>query len=232
MENDNSKKDFFRYVFYLEEDAKFELMNTVQFSIMALVPVIIFSKLLDKYVPKPDETKSNIEISAELLIQILVLVFGVFFSIRMVTFFPTYSGVEYGKINELGVMLSIIFIVLMLDDLLVDKINFMSERLHNLWEGKPDKKHISKASKVTVKPGEGHLTSNKYSSHNDNNTTQINQLPVMESQVNSQALSQQMPNFNNMYRQDTNSNSAPSSMDDLHTEPIAANSAFGGFSNW
>ena len=137
MDNtDASKKDFIRYMFYLEDDSKSELMNTFQFSLMSLLPIIVVSKIVDKYVPKSDDTKTIVELSAEIVIQTIVLITSVFLTIRLVKYFPTYSGVDYSKINEICVILPLLFTVCMFDDILVEKINCVSNRLVNLWEGR------------------------------------------------------------------------------------------------
>jgi hypothetical protein len=234
MDNtDASKKDFIRYMFYLEDDSKSELMNTFQFSLMSLLPIIVVSKIVDKYVPKSDDTKTIVELSAEIVIQTIVLITSVFLTIRLVKYFPTYSGVDYSKINEICVILPLLFTVCMFDDILVEKINCVSNRLVNLWEG--NSSDIQPSSKPVNTNGKA--TDVKTKATNNSNSITVpssavtHQMPTIDSSATNQSLSQQLPNYNNMYQQDSN---AAATIDDL--EPMAANDSFGGglgsFSNW
>jgi hypothetical protein len=242
MDNtDATKKDFFKHVFHFDEESKSDLMNTTQFAFLSLIPVILISKVIDKYIPKPEQSKSNLEILVELLIQIVLLIFGVFFTIRLVTFLPTYSGSEYPKMNETCIVFTLLFVICMLDDIVVEKVNFLMERVNDLWEGKSsDKNSITKTVNVNGKPVEVKITptnnNNTSSQGSGNGTTSINNLPVSDSNVNNHALSQQLPNYNNMYRQDTTPLAGaqnPGVSDDLFNEPMAANDGgVGGFSSW
>lgn len=240
--NDAPKKDFFKHVFHFDEESKNGLMNTTQFAFLSLIPVIFISKVIDKYIPKPEQSKSNLEILVELLIQIVLLIFGVFFTIRLVTYLPTYSGYEYPKINETCIVFTLLFVICMLDDIVVEKVNFLAERVNDLWEGKSsDKNSITKTVNVNGKPVEVKITptnnnNNISSQGSGNGTTSINNLPVSDSSVNNHALSQQLPNYNNMYRQDTTplvGAQTPGLGDEMYNEPMAANDAgVGGFSSW
>ena len=60
---------------------------------------------MQKYVPEADEKKGSVEILAEVLIQIIVMFIGLLMIHRIITYVPTYSGMEYPEF-------SIIFIIL------------------------------------------------------------------------------------------------------------------------
>jgi hypothetical protein len=95
MDSIDSEKNFFKYVFKFDEDSKSDLLNIVQYSFLALIPIISLNKAMNRYVPEADDNKSSIELVAEILIQILAIFFGLFLVNRIVTFVPTYSGKEY-----------------------------------------------------------------------------------------------------------------------------------------
>jgi hypothetical protein len=138
MESSNeSKKNFFKYVLNFDEDTKCEIMNIMQFSIIGVVPMILFMKLMDKYVPEIDDTKGSVEILAEIVIQILVLFVAMYFVNRIITYFPTFSGMDYPKITIFIGILSILFGFLVFDSKIKNKINILTDRLYELWEGKP-----------------------------------------------------------------------------------------------
>lgn len=222
MENNTDKKDFFRTVFYLEEDSKSQLINAFQFSFLSIIPVIILSKIIEKYAPKPDKNKSNLELFAEVVFHISALIVGVFFIIRIVTYFQTFTGIEYTSINELTILLSVILVFCTLDDILVEKIHLITGRLSDLWEGKSN----DNTDKVVTRPPK---TNPMIAVQPTTNTTPLNQLPPsIDSQATTQGLSQQLPDF-------SNNSSLPNNQDINHyiNEPIAANDSIGGaFSSW
>jgi type II secretory pathway pseudopilin PulG len=244
MENNNdiSKPDFFKHMFSLEEDSKHDLMNLTQFSFLSFIPIILLSKLIDKYIPKPDDSKSNLEIVIELIIQIILLIIGTFFTLRFVNYFPTYSGKDYCKINLNTVLFTLIFVVCMLDDIIVEKVNQLMDRAFDLYSGNSDKDSVIKTVNVNGKPVEVKITPTKKSKDDSKHvgTTSLNNLPNPPSNAQNAALAQNPPNFNNMYQQDTTplvnaSTPGSASFDDMNTEPMAANDSiggFGGFSSW
>jgi hypothetical protein len=247
MESSNeSKKNFFKYVLNFDEDTKSEVMNIMQFSIIGLVPMILFMKIMDKYVPEIDDTKGSVEILAEIIIQILVLFIAMYFVNRIITYFPTFSGMDYPKITIFIGILSILFGFLVFDSKIKNKINILTDRLYELWEGKPsDKKKMKQGNvKVSQPISQNRLSQTQPQSQmqsmpiNYNDGTSISSLPTHE-MASQQALApQQLPNYNAMYRQDNNPlvNAATPGMQEGFNEPMAANDAlggsFGGFSSW
>ena len=104
--SDDSKKNFFKHVFNFDDDSKSDMLNIIQYSLIAIIPVIILNKSMQKYVPEADEQKGNLEILAEILLQIIVMFIGLLTVHRMVTFVPTYSGMEYPEFSIIFIILS------------------------------------------------------------------------------------------------------------------------------
>jgi len=73
---DDSKKSFFKHVFNFDDDSKAELLNILQYALLAIIPVILLNKSMSKYVPESDEKKGNLEIVAEIIIQVIVMFIG------------------------------------------------------------------------------------------------------------------------------------------------------------
>ena len=90
----SSKTGFIKHVFNFEDDSKAEMLNLIQYSLLAVVPIIILNKLSQKYVPEADEEKGSFEILAEVIIQILVIFLGLLLINRIITYVPTYIGVK------------------------------------------------------------------------------------------------------------------------------------------
>ena len=69
--SDSSQKSFVKHVFNFEDDSKSEILNIIQYSLISIIPIIILNKTMSKYVPESDNKKGTLEISAEILIQII-----------------------------------------------------------------------------------------------------------------------------------------------------------------
>ena len=68
---DDSKKNFVKHVFSFDDDSKSEILNIIQYSLIALIPVVVLNKTMAKYIPEADENKGTLEIVAEVLIQVI-----------------------------------------------------------------------------------------------------------------------------------------------------------------
>jgi hypothetical protein len=255
MDNsDDSKKSFFKYVFNFEDESKSEIINLLQFSLISFIPIVLLSKLLEKYSPSKDETKGSLEITAEIIIQTIVLFIGLFFINRITMFFPTFSGENYPKINTITSVLSISLSLIFFSSNINEKINILTERINDLWEGKTDKNSKTKTvnvngKQVTVKVTQPNSQQQKQPSSMSmsssqsvyNDGTAINQLPTNDmSRAQEYSLSSQsLPNYDAMYRQDNTplvgAATPGGGTEGFMQEPMAANDAlgsWGGFSSW
>ena len=146
--NSNESKGFFKHVFNFEDDSKVEILNILQYSFIGTIPVIILNKIMQKYVPDVDDKKSSLEISAEIMIQIIVMFMGLLLIHRMITYIPTYSNSKYPEFHVVYVILAILMITMSLQTKIGEKVSVLGDRILELWNGKPlDKK---KGGKVKV----------------------------------------------------------------------------------
>jgi hypothetical protein len=146
----SSKMGFFKHVFNFDDDSKSEMLNIIQYSLIGIVPIVILNKLMQKYVPKADEQKSSMEISAEIIIQVIFVFLGILFINRIITYIPTYSGEKYPSFSVIYIVLSFLMITLSLQTKLGDKVSILYDRVVDLWEGKQDQKKGKKVTKVKV----------------------------------------------------------------------------------
>jgi hypothetical protein len=154
----------------------------------------------------------------------------------MATFLPTYSGVKYPEFSIIFIILAVLMIALSLQTKLGEKVSILTERVSELWEGKSDDKKKKKGNvKVSQPISQNGQMMNQAAMNQAIYTdgTSINSLPTSSSSNEVQ----QMPNYDAMHRQDTTPlvNAATPSMEGSYMEPMAANSAlggFGGFSAW
>ena len=249
MDNDDSKQNFFKHVFNFDDDSKSELLNIIQYALIAIIPVVILNKTIGKYVPEADDKKGSLELSAEIIIQVIVTFIGLLIIHRIVTFVPTYSKMKYPEFNIVFIILAILMITLSLQTKLGEKVSILVDRILELWDGKSDNKKTGNNKQPNVRVSQpisgqtGSITGQPMAQIANGNAmytdgTSINSLPTNDmSSGNDNSISpQQLPNYNNMTREDTTKlvNAASPGQQEGYLEPMAANSVLGGgaFSSW
>jgi hypothetical protein len=239
MDNSDDSKSFFKHVFNFDDDSKSEIMNILQYSIIAIIPIVILNKTMQKYVPEADDKKSSLEVSAEVIIQIIVMFIGLLLIHRIITFIPTYSGAKYPDFHIVYIVLAVLMITMSLQTKLGEKVSILVDRLMELWDGKTDnKKKTNKNSNGNVKvsqPISGQQSNTCGQTYSDG--TAISALPTYDVTSGGQNTMQpqQLPNYDAMYRQDTTplvGASSPGGTTEGFMEPMAANSVLGGGSSW
>lgn len=238
--SDDSNKNFFKHVFNFDDDSKTEILNIIQYAVIAIIPMVILNKSIGKYVPESDDKKGSLEISAEIVIQVIVTFIGFLIIHRIITFVPTYSGAKYPDYNVIVSILAVLMISMSLQTKLGEKVSILANRVMDLWDGKTDSK--KKNGKNTVKvsqPISGQITGQQMNNAAMSQSlytdgTAISSLPTNDIQYTSQnnMQPQQLPNYDTMYRQDTTplvgaANPTGQPMEGFG-EPMAANAVLGG----
>lgn len=231
MDSSDDTKSFFKHVFNFDDDSKGEILNILQYSLIAIIPVIILNKTMQKYVPEADDKKNSLEITAEVVIQIIVMFIGLLLIHRIITYIPTYSGTNYPEFHIVYIVLAILMITMSLQTKLGEKVSLLVDRLLELWDGKKEDKKGKKGNVKVSQPIAG--TSQMISQPPMTEGTAISSLPTFDTTQSAQ----QMPNYDAMYRQDNTPlvGAATPGMSDMGTiEPMAANSLLGGgsFGSW
>jgi hypothetical protein len=190
--------NFFNYVFNFDDENKANMINVMQYVLMALIPVIIVLKLVKHYVPEEDDSKSSFEILAEVVGQLTVIFMSIWFIDKMIRFVPTYSQINYHKFNEVNFVLPFLVILVTMQTKLGSKINILFDRVMELWNGNSGARQAPNQSNVRVsQPIAGHHVSQADYLGNSvippppqqmqvAGTTQINDLPTnhMQQQQN------------------------------------------------
>jgi hypothetical protein len=233
-DSDNSNKSFFKHVFNFDDDSKSEILNIIQYALLAIIPIVILNKSIGKYVPESDDKKGSLEITAEIVIQIIVTLMGLLLIHRTITFIPTYSNSKYPEFHVIYVILAILMITLSLQTKLGEKVSILVDRITELWNGKSEKNNKNKngsgsgnvkvSQPISGQQQVGPITGQP--GYTDG--TAISALPNYEESSTS---TQQLPNYNNMYRQDTTplvNAATPGGAEGFMNEPMAANSVLGG----
>jgi hypothetical protein len=126
---DDKKPNFFSHVFNFEDESRHDMMNIAQYSILAVILVMILNKTLDVYMPPPDAQKGTVMLSVEIMIQVIVMFLGILFLHRIIDFIPTMSGVKYAPLNVITVILPLLVILLN-----VNSNSGIGQKVSMLWE--------------------------------------------------------------------------------------------------
>ena len=237
--SDESNKNFFKHVFNFDDDSKSDILNIIQYALIAIIPIVILNKTIGKYVPEADDKKSSLEVTAEIIIQIIVTLMGLLIIHRIITFVPTYSGSKYAEFNIVYIILAILMITMSLQTRLGEKVSILVDRVVELWDGKADtKKKNGKNSVKVSQPIAGQITGQQMMNpataqalYTDG--TAISSLPTNDGGENTMQ-PQQLPNYNAMYKQDTTPlvGAATPGVSQESFGPVAASEFLGGGSSF
>jgi hypothetical protein len=241
MDSSDESKSFFKHVFNFDDDSKSEILNILQYSVIAIIPVVILNKTMQKYVPEAEDKKSSLEVTAEIVIQIIVMFIGLLLIHRIVTYIPTYSGAKYPDFHIIYIVLAILMITMSLQTKLGEKVSILVDRITELWNGKSDNKNKNGKGNVKVsQPISGQITGQPMVQGTGqityNDGTAISSLPTNEVGYGSENTMQpqQLPNYNAMYRQDTTPlvGAATPGVAQESFGPVAASEFLGGGSSF
>jgi len=157
-----TKKTFLGHVFSSSEEGKAEFLNVIQYALMAVIPIVILNKSIQRFIPEADTEKSSLEVLAEIFIQLIVMFCGIIVVHRIITYFPTYSGFKYEHLTLTNVILAFLVLVLSIQTKLGIKVNIIVDRLGELWNGssynKNDKQNVRNNVRVSA-PSQQHSPS-------------------------------------------------------------------------
>ena len=232
--NISSNMGFFKHVFNFDDDSKSDMLNIIQYAILALVPIVVLNKLMQKYVPEAEEEKGSVELLAEVIIQLVIMLIGILITHRIITYVPTYSGAKYPDFSVIYIILAVMMITLSLQTKLGEKVSILYDRVVELWEGKPEKNDKKKKKgssgsgyvKVSqpISQGQNQGQDAQMASLYSAGTTSINSLPMDSSSSSGQ---QQSPDYNAMY-QNTPTPMPGAATPGLDGMIMAANEVLGG----
>jgi len=212
----SDKSGFVGHVFNFNANAKEEMLNIVQYAILAVIPVVILNKSIQRFIPEVDDDKGTVEIVVEVVLQIIIMFLGVFFIDRLITFVPTYSEKKYEPLSVTNVILSMLVITLSLQTRLGEKVSILADRVGDLWAGSDATAKKKKKKKSAGAQQQQSSQPVQQPQSQFPGSTSIGALP-----------SSQGNDFNNMYQQQATPmvNAAEPSMEPF--EPMAANSGGG-----
>jgi hypothetical protein len=132
---DNNRKSFISHVFSTTEEGKAELLNVVQYAVLGIIPIVVLNKLVQRFIPEADPDKSSLELSVEIMLQLMIMFCGIILIHRIISYIPTYSGFKYENLALTHVMLAFLVIILSIQTKLGIKVNMLVDRVFELWNG-------------------------------------------------------------------------------------------------
>lgn len=134
MENDDgpssSKSNgFLDHMTKFDKKTKTEVLNMFQYGFLMVVPVMFVNKLVGALFTMNAEEKTTLELSLEVVAELVVLFSSLFIIHRFVSFVPTYSEEPYPTIDFTQVVLVFVFILFSFQTSLNEKFNVIYERL-------------------------------------------------------------------------------------------------------
>jgi hypothetical protein len=142
---------FINHVFNFDNSTKHALMNILQYLCLAIIPCSILNHFINSIIPEPDESKGNIEISAEILGHFVMVFIFMLFVHRLVTYVPTYSGRTYDNLNVINLIIALLVVAYESNNKAGSKIKIIIERVQEMWDGSPKKE--KQAPNNNGKPG-------------------------------------------------------------------------------
>lgn len=231
----NESIGFLSYVFNFDMENKNRIMNMLQYTLLTIIPVLLILRGIKYIIPEDDETKGSLEILAESVGQIILIMLAIWFTNKIINYIPTYSGEEYSKFNEINFTIPFILILVTMQTKLGAKFNILIERLSNAIFGKRDEQknqqqlqqqgqNVVRVSQPLASQGQIPIHQPSQSDYLDRNQLLPSNplLSSMPTKFPAQQLQQQQPpaqDFNNMYQQQS-------------PEPMAANDGGGWGSTW
>ena len=128
--------NFINHVFDIGDESKKDMLNIIQFSVLAIIPLIALNKSIHAVIPEASGMKGSLELGLEVLGQTTLMLVGLVLIQRIVTFIPTYSGDEYKTNNLITVILPFLMIILSLQTKMGEKCNILYKRAVDTWNGR------------------------------------------------------------------------------------------------
>jgi hypothetical protein len=145
---DINKKSFISHVFSTTEEGKAEVLNIVQYATLGIFPIVLLNKLVQRFIPEADDDKSTLELLVEIFLQIVIMFCGMIIIHRTISYLPTYSGFKYESLTLTNVVLSFLVIVLSIQTKLGIKVNFLTDRALELWNGTSEREPVKKRNSL------------------------------------------------------------------------------------
>ncbi len=145
---DINKKSFISHVFSTTEEGKAEILNIAQYATLGIFPIVLLNKLIQRFIPEADSDKSSLELLVEIFLQNIIMFCGMVLIHRTISYFPTYSGFKYENLTLTNVVLAFLVIVLSIQTKIGIKVNILTDRALEMWNGTSEKEPVKKRGSI------------------------------------------------------------------------------------
>ena len=146
---------FLKHIF--DDNYKSEVLNLIQYGLIAVIPMTIIIRNVNFFFPALDTKKGSIELLLEALGQLCITFVIITFVHRILTYFTPWGGADMGSLNMPSMIMIFLWMILSFDlGHVGKKLNHIFERVlpmprDNFWsEDTPSKKRNKKSSVVRV----------------------------------------------------------------------------------
>jgi hypothetical protein len=204
----------------------------LQYTLLTIIPVLLILRGIKHIIPEDDESKGSLEILAESVGQVILIMLAIWFTNKIIYYIPTYSGEDYPKYNEISFIIPFIIILATMQTKLGAKFNILIDRFTAMLFGKKDDQkgqqqqgqNVVRVSQPLAGQGQGQVQIHQPSQADYLDRSQLlpsnPMMSSMPTKFPAQNLQQQQPvqDMNNMYMQSP--------------EPMAANEGGGWGTTW
>jgi len=226
---------FVEHVFRFDTETRSELLNITQYGLLATPLIFMMNKVVQRAFPEVDDSKSSLEIGAEVVGQLVSLIVALFFIHRLITFVPTYSEVGYTHLNYLAVIVAVLTVILSIQSKLGEKVMILADRLSMATIGSP----ISEDAASKRKSNKGGAPAKTVPVHQPSQADYVSVAPGMSMPNTGGGMpeyahpSMVPPQQSPMMAPSTQPSNTGMNYDAMHMgstmfEPMAANGAIGG----
>ena len=216
---------FVKHVFNFDNDTKNELMNMIQYLLLAIIPLTFFNKLICSFIPEVDESKGNFDLLSEVILHLILTILSIYLVNRVITFVPTYSGRTLDNVNFINIAL----VLLMFNRKSKTKLDVLFKRVQAMWDGEEPtnkKKSRKNGNQPVVKVSQPITGGAAMPTRGPESADYLK----AHAQMNAPNTDADPGTNNNLYSQN-GFNGLQNAQIPAVQEPMAANS-FGGFSSW
>ena len=146
---------FLNYVFNFDTDNKAHMLNMLQYTLLTIIPVLLILRGIKHIIPEDDDSKGSLEILAESVGQVILIMLAIWFTNKIIQFIPTYSGESYPKFNETSFIIPFILILATMQTKLGAKFNILIDRFMSLITGRVNEPFATQPQVQQQQQGQG-----------------------------------------------------------------------------
>ena len=143
-------RNFVQHMTEFDTKHKSELLNIFQYSLLMIIPVVLMNIGIGELFSSEVEDKTLLELSVEIVGELFVIVVGLYFIHRFVTYIPTYSETPYSPVNFITIISVIVLVLFTFQTHLNEKMRVVLERVYAQVSGNTSP--VEEEKKVVAAP--------------------------------------------------------------------------------